>query len=137
MAGMGWNVFVDLVTVVWLFFFILGFVEPSLEELCGNINLGLLPIFVLDLVVRYRRVGNLKLFLRHHWFDIIIVIPYFRFLRVLRILRAARVARTVKAAKAVKTMKLEVKYLASIEKWVKAVKKAKRILKRLKFTKKT
>jgi len=130
-----WDKLVDVVTIVWLFFFVLGFFSPSLESLCSVINLGLLPIFIADLVVRYKRVGSVKRFLRYHWFDILITIPYFRFLRALRILRAIRAARilkasrTLKSGKAIIAAKTTLYALRKVGKLVKAIKKVKRVMK--------
>jgi len=92
-----WDRLVDLVTVVWLGFFVVGLVDPG--ELVTNVQLGLLGVFVADLVVKYRRVGNLKLFFHNHWLDILMVIPYFRIFRILRLLRLLRVLKAGKLAK--------------------------------------
>jgi hypothetical protein len=67
------------------------------------------PIFVLDLVVAYLRIRNFKLFLKKHWFTILITIPWlrvFRVARTLRVLRAARAAKGVKGIRAAKAMKI-------------------------------
>ena len=61
-----------------------------------------LPIYVADLGVKYKRVGNFRTFLRQHWVSIILTIPWLRalkilrFLRLLRLMRAGRVARILK-----------------------------------------
>lgn len=123
-----WDRIVDVVTIVWLFFFVLGSIRADLESLCDTINLSLLPIFIADLILKYKRVGKIKTFLRHHWFDILITIPYFRFLRSLRILRISRViktARTVKVVKGYKTIWI----IKEILKFIRAFKKLKRLLK--------
>ena len=52
----------DLVTLVWLSVFFVGFVA-SLGEAAQIDLLALLPVYVADLGVRYRRVGNLRRFL--------------------------------------------------------------------------
>ena len=114
-----WDRIVDVVTIVWLFFFVLGSVRADLESLCDTINLSLLPIFIADLILKYRRVGKIKTFLRHYWFDILITIPYFRFLRSLRILRISKVVKGYKTIWIIKeTLKL-----------IRAFKKLKRLLK--------
>ena len=127
-----WDSFVDFVTVVWLFFFALGFIRPDLGSLCDTVNLGLLPVFIADLAFKYKKVGDLKIFIRHHWFDILIAVPYFRFLRALRILRAARVIKTAKIAKGgkvTKSAKSTSWIMKKTLKIVKAIKKLKRIFK--------
>ena len=90
-------------------------------------------------MVAYRRVGNLRLFVRKKWFDIIVAIPYFRILRLFRFLRILRVSRTVKAVKTVrvvgKSTKTQVSLptlLPHIQKTIKAFKKTKRIIRKIK-----
>ena len=95
--AVSWDRFIDLVTVVWLVLFIIGFINSEL--LPANITFMLIGVFVLDLVVKYRRVSNLRTFLRRHWTDVLMVIPYFRILRVLRFGRLLRVLRSLKIAK--------------------------------------
>ena len=92
-----WDRFIDLVTIVWLGLFIIGFVNATLIP--ANIALMLIAVFVLDLVVKYRRVSNLRTFLRRHWTYVLMVIPYFRILRVLRFGRLLRVLRSLRIAK--------------------------------------
>ena len=88
-----WDYFVDLVTVVWLVLFILGFTnQTDIPDLAVNL---LLTVFIADLVVKYRREPNLKTFLTKRWVDILLVIPWFRafrFLKFVRFLRLLRIA---------------------------------------------
>jgi len=105
-----WDIFVDIVTIAWLILFVISFIElnPVLNERIDQILFWILPIFVMDLVVKYLRVREPKEFLRKHWLDILTTIPYFRFLRIARISRALRlvkVAKSVKATKVIKTSK--------------------------------
>ena len=92
-----WDRFVDLVTILWLGIFFANIVQPGLIP--TTIELGLLGVFVVDLVVKARVEPNLSIFLRKRWTDILMVIPYFRvfrilrFTRLLRILRATRIVR--------------------------------------------
>lgn len=124
-----WDYIVDLITITWLFFFVLGFIRSDLENLCDIINLSLLPVFVTDLVLKYREVKSLRIFLRYYWFDILITIPYFRFLRAFRILKISRAVRTVKTVKIAKGSGVT-RTIRKILKVIKAVKKLKkRILK--------
>ncbi len=135
---MSWDRFVDVVTIIWLLFFALGSFNPGLETLCSTINLSLLPVFIADLIIKYKRVGNAKYFLKHHWLDILTAIPYFRFLRVFRIVRAVRAVRGLKASKTLKSGKAVIAAktmlytLKKAEKIVKALKKAKRLVKYIK-----
>lgn len=139
--------FVDFVTVVWLIVFVFGFVFPEYSEVAGNINLFLLPVFVADLYVGYRRSGSFKYFIRRKWLDILMVVPYFRIFRILRVMRAVRAARAVRASRSVRgalkaagkgigsSGKALAGYFSTIfsyfQKWYKAYKKLLRIARRL------
>lgn len=41
----------------------------------------------------------MRTFLKYHWFDVLITIPYFRFLRALRMLRVSRIVVTARVAR--------------------------------------
>ncbi len=86
-----WDYFVDIATVVWLTLFVLGYTNQlAVPDL---IIQSMLAIFVADLVVKYRREGNLKSFLRHRWTDIVLVMPWFRVFRLLTFIRMLRLPR--------------------------------------------
>ena len=53
-------------------------------------------IYMADLVVQYRRVGRISLFLRKHWLTILMIIPYVRVLRLVRLVRAMRTLRVLR-----------------------------------------
>lgn len=108
-----WDAFVDAATVVWLSAFTVGMLYEKYSSVTDMINLLLLPAFVADLYVGYRRMGNLWMFLRKRWLDVLAAIP---FLRVLRVIRAARILRLARARK--------------VEKALKAFKKAQRLAQR-------
>jgi len=113
---LSWSRLVDIVTIIWLIIFILGFfASPALADALRMANITILSVFVVDLWVSYRKVRSLPIFLKRHWLDILMVIPYFRIFRVARILRLARfiriargvkIVRSAKIVKAVKTVKL-------------------------------
>lgn len=133
-----WDRFVDAVTVVWLGVFILGFVSVEYGDACDLINLLLLPVFIVDLFVIYRRVGDVKVLLRKHWLDILMVIPYLRVIRavrIIRVVRLARVAKTTRAVKAVEATKTakaskiaEDQAIAKTQKLIKAYRKFRRVV---------
>ena len=114
-----WDRFVDVVTLVWLGVFAAEFVAPFDET--GMILLSLLPVYVVDLGVQYRRVGNLSRFLKADWLTILMVIPYFRVLRLVRLFRLLRAMRAVRAMRIARTGK----------KWHSAVRKLRRLSGRL------
>ncbi len=87
-----WDYFVDVVTFIWLGVFVAD-IATQLGGASEVVLLSLLPVYVADLAVQYRRAGNLRDFLRKHWLTILMTIPY---LRVLRLLRLARLLRTLR-----------------------------------------
>ena len=86
-----WDYFVDIATVLWLTLFVLGYTNQLATP--DLILQTMLAIFVADLVVKYRREGNLKSFLRHRWTDILLVMPWFRVFRLLKFIRMLRLLR--------------------------------------------
>lgn len=97
--GAQWRILVNVVTLIWLVIFASSFapIAPWATATAGRIGLGLLAIFVADLAVTYYRAAEPPLpFLRHHWLDVLLVIPYFRLFRVLRVVRFLRFLRLLK-----------------------------------------
>lgn len=98
-CGKQWRILVNVVTLIWLVIFAFSFasIAPWTTATAGRIGLGLLAIFVADLGVTYYRAAERPLpFLRHHWLDVLLVIPYFRIFRVLRVVRFLRFLRLLK-----------------------------------------
>ena len=103
-----WDRGIDLVTFVWMVLFF-GSMSGYLGSWTEIAIWGTFPIFVFDLIVAYLRIRNFKLFLKKHWFTILITIPWlrvFRVARTLRVLRAARAAKGVKGIRAAKAIKI-------------------------------
>lgn len=97
--------FVDITTLFWFVMFITGFMafdmdvlgmEPVIEipehmEVPWDVvNWSVWCIFAADVYYKYRRSENMHAFLRKHWFDIVLLIPFFRVLAILRLLRLVR-----------------------------------------------
>ena len=102
-----WSRFVDIVTPIWLSIFIIGFFSTErIADVCNILNIVILSVFVADLVIIYRSSSNWHIFLKKHWFDILMVIPYFRVFRIFRIFRVLKLIRVAKAAKAAKAAKM-------------------------------
>jgi|GEM_PF-4662106 hypothetical protein len=96
-----WDKFVDTITVIWLGMFFVDLMGPS-TRVSDIILLSMLPIYVFDLGVKYRRAENAKDFFQHHWLSVLMVIPYIRILRaarMLRVLRMIRFTRTVRVGR--------------------------------------
>lgn len=96
-----WTIFVDVVTILWLAAFAVGLITSSeiTAVRCNFISLLLLPVFVADLYILFRQADNFRSFIKQRWFDILIVIPYFRLFRVLKFARVLRVLKLVKMAR--------------------------------------
>jgi len=102
-----WSRFVDIVTLIWLSIFITGFFSTErIADICNILNIGILIVFVADLVIIYRSSSNWHIFLKKYWFDILMVIPYFRVFRIFRIFRLLKIVKITKAARAAKAAKM-------------------------------
>ena len=102
MLARRWPLVVDSITVVWLVAFIASLISSSERtvETCELVTLCLLPVFIADLVLLFRRESDFKTFLKKRWFDVLLVIPYFRILRILRLAKFLRTLKILKAKKA-------------------------------------
>jgi len=103
-----WDRGIDITTLVWMLLFA-GSMTGIFGLWAETLIWVTFPIFVLDLLVAYLRIRDFKLFLKKHWFTILITIPWlrvFRAARALRVFRAARAARGVKGARAAKALKI-------------------------------
>jgi hypothetical protein len=118
-----WSGFVDVITIIWLVIFILTFIDlgNTINLLLKYILLSFLIIFILDLYILYKRAENFKMFIKKHWFDVLMVIPFFRILRIFRVFKLLKVTKSVKSG------------LKISEKTSKAIKKTKRIAKKKKL----
>lgn len=107
-----WTAVVDLSTVAWFCIFIVGFMafdadlvglEPlitipeSYQTAWTVANWSIWGVFVADVWFKYRRTGNLRKFVRRYWFDLLLLIPFFRVLAILRVLRLLRMLRLARA----------------------------------------
>ena len=93
-----WDAVVDVVTFVWLGVFAADVLVP-LGIVPDLLLLSVLPLTVADLAVQYRRVGNLKRFVKKHWLTILMTIPYLRVLRLLRLVRLLRMLRLLRVGR--------------------------------------
>lgn len=105
-----WTKVVDIVTIIWLGIFMIGFfVTERIVHVCNILNVAILSVFVADLVIIYKSSSNWRMFLKKHWFDIIMVIPYFRIFRIFRIFKVLKILRVAKVARAAKAAKMATK----------------------------
>ncbi len=102
-----WTRIVDTITILWLAIFIYGFfASPTVADTLRIVNIIILSVFVVDLWVSYRKVRSVPIFVKKHWLDILMVIPYFRIFRIARILRLARFLRFARIARTAKIGRL-------------------------------
>ena len=88
-----WRYFVDVYSVIWVILFILTF--PSLniyhsETVSNYNNYFSLIVSIVDILVNYKRVNDVDMFLRKHWSTILFAIPFLRFLRLIRVIRVLK-----------------------------------------------
>ena len=115
-----WDNSVHGTTVFWLVIFfiglfafdsdIFGYDEPIVaipeewEDPWEIISWIIWIVFVVDLFFKYRQSENIKVFFKKHWFDIILLIPFFRIFMVFRLLRLLKTLKLSRIGlKAVKT----------------------------------
>ena len=101
MKHQSWTNFVDLVTVFWLAAFTCGLLVSNEDtaNLCKLITFLLFPIFVTDLYFLFKRENDFRTFVKKRWFDILLVVPYFRIFRILKFARLLRALKVIKFAK--------------------------------------
>jgi len=108
-----WNHFVDLATIIWLAAFMisllgsdLGFiiVDSNVLFLADTITLFALPIFIIDLVIKFYYFGHSKSFFKKHWVSIILVIPYFRIFKILRLVKVVGLVKFSRIPQAMKSV---------------------------------
>ncbi|MDE1863563.1 MAG: hypothetical protein KGI33_11715 [Thaumarchaeota archaeon] len=107
-----WDKAVDGITVLWFGNFFVGFFsfDAGLFGLNTVINIpkdwqpswdiiswAVWVVFIVDICFKYKTSENCKIFLKKHWFDILLLIPFFRVIRLVRLLRLLK---TLKFAKA-------------------------------------
>ena len=104
-------------------------IPESVQPIWQIISWIVWGVFLVDVIFKYRAIGNWKIFLRKHWFDILLLIPFFRILRVMRTLRLLRIVKVGKVAKVAKTAKV-----AKSSKAVKPVKVIRNLMRAFKKT---
>ena len=114
MNKQNWIRAVDITTVIWLGIFfvgllafdtdLLGLEDPiieiplHLETPWDIISWIIWGVFAVDVFFKYRASENWKVFLRKHWFDILLLIPFFRILRLLRVLRLLKTLKLLRVS---------------------------------------
>lgn len=91
-----------------------SFFNPILPKTAKRyLGLFLIGYFVAELIIKYLAVRNFTKFVKKYWFDIILILPFFKSLRILGIIgKSAKFLKYIPyARKAAKVPKILIKYL--------------------------
>ena len=93
-----WDLLNIVITVIWLIVFVLYLFGDDAKWI--DFVLTLVTIFfVFDLIYIYKNRNSTKDFFRQNWFDIIMLIPFFRIFKVGKIIRVLKISKTAKNIK--------------------------------------
>jgi hypothetical protein len=67
---------------------------PGLQQLLVVLDWVVLGVFIIDLVVIFKKDKSFKKFIVHNWLDIVAVIPFGSVFRVTKVVRLARILKT-------------------------------------------
>ena len=102
-----WSKFVDIVTITWLCIFVIGYFSMGkVANICNLLNIAILSVFIVDLILIYRKSDNWYNFLTKNWFNILMVVPYFRVFRIFRMFKVLRLFKFMKIIKVGKAIKI-------------------------------
>jgi hypothetical protein len=94
-----------LLLVVYLYS---SLVSPLLsKQTLQYVEVALIAYFVFELVVKYIISDNYRQFLHDYWFDIVLLVPFFKSLRLLG--AAGKLFKSIKALKSLKYIRKAVK----------------------------
>jgi hypothetical protein len=81
---------------VWVILFSVTFFTESkiVEGLLLVVTVG----YILELIFEYKRSESLRSFLRSHWMDILMVIPFFRLVKIGKTLKILRYGKKISQA---------------------------------------
>ncbi|MFQ6136281.1 MAG: hypothetical protein ACE5PM_03775 [Candidatus Hydrothermarchaeales archaeon] len=90
-----WLVFsAALIALVTLVVGLIYELTTTQEKIMEILFVSILIIFAVDLIREYRRFkGSPIPFAKHHWLDILAIIPIFRIFRIVRLARAGDIAK--------------------------------------------
>lgn len=90
-----WNVVIFVAVCLAFVIFILEafFYTNGLTPFLEGISWAIVAIFIVDVIVLYGRSKSTGKFLRHHWIDIVAIIPFSGAFQLAKFLRVARIAR--------------------------------------------
>ncbi|MCF8094458.1 MAG: hypothetical protein K9J79_03765 [Desulfobacteraceae bacterium] len=100
-----WEIFVDVITLVWLGVFAVSLAGPAAwAPAAAWVSGAIGAVFVVDLVVIFRRSAGWADFLRRAWLDLLLLIPFFRIFRIGRFARLLRINRLSRLVRRHKTI---------------------------------
>ena len=110
-----WDLLNIVITVIWLIFFVLSLIFVE-EKWIGVVLIIVTIFFVFDLIYIYKNRNSTKDFFRENWFDIIMLIPFFRIFKVGKIVRVLKISKTAKNIKNIKrTLKVTEKIVEGVD----------------------
>lgn len=94
-----WGKMLENLTEPFCFDSALFSLPSELQQPIYIINWIIWIVFVIDLGVKYSEIRNYKVFFRKHWFDVVLLIPFFRILSIMRFLKLIRVLKLIKVVR--------------------------------------
>jgi len=86
-----WKIFVDIITIVWIFSFLMGLIIDFEDtSFLHNLSYLIYVFFLIDILFTLIRYKSINLFFKENWLDILTIIPIFRLIRFLRFFRIAK-----------------------------------------------
>ena len=94
------------------------------ETVSNYNNYFSLIVSIADIIVNYKRVNDVRLFLHKHWFTILFAIPFLRFLRLIRVIRVLKLVINLGKFKFI----LRYKHVSVLEKIFKVYRKVRKVI---------
>lgn len=101
-----WSKAVDFVTVIWLLYFILDLSTSLIYNTYSTFfSYFIYTFFITDFIIIFITHNSKKQFFKENWFDILMVLPFFRLFRFLKILKMKKLRNLWKLIKKSKKLK--------------------------------
>jgi len=83
-----WGKFIDAFSIVWIILFVSSLLGISwLKNVSLFDSYTSIAVSFADIFFNYKKVGNVKVFVKTKWLVLITAVPLFRFLRMVRVFR--------------------------------------------------
>ena len=104
--SINWNRLVDIITIIWFISFCLSFFTKGyISKVFDILSIFICIFFVIDLLIIYKKSINLFSFIKENWFDILMAIPFFRFLKIFRLAKVGKLRNILKLLKKINFLK--------------------------------